>query len=115
MSLVLLYYYGARWPSVHHARMKIGCSKLKYDLCYNLHVIDSPQCTCGSPVENAYHFFLECPIFNAARNALTISMQGLADMTIPNLLYGNPGLSLDENRQVFHAVHEFILNTKRFD
>ena len=24
-----LYFYGERWPAVHHARMRMGCSKLK--------------------------------------------------------------------------------------
>ena len=28
----ILYYYGQRWPAIHHARMRIGCSKLQYDL-----------------------------------------------------------------------------------
>ena len=57
-DLVPLYYYGERWPSVHHARMRIGCSKLKNDLCNNLHVIDNANCNCGNPNETAYHYFL---------------------------------------------------------
>ena len=36
----ILYYYGKRWPCVHHSLMRIGCSKLKFDLCNNLHVIN---------------------------------------------------------------------------
>ena len=38
----VLYYYGERWASVHHARMRMGCSKLHSDLCLRLHVIDNP-------------------------------------------------------------------------
>ena len=42
----VLYYYGQRWPAVHHTRLRIGCSKLNFDLCRNLHVIDYQHCTC---------------------------------------------------------------------
>ena len=52
-----LYYYGSRWPSVHHARMRIGCSKLNFDLHFNLRVVNSPSCACGAPHESAEHFF----------------------------------------------------------
>ena len=44
----VIYYYGKRWPSVHHSRMRLGCSKLKFDLCNNLHVSDSENCSCGA-------------------------------------------------------------------
>ena len=27
----LLYYYGKRWPAVHHTRIRLGCSKLNAD------------------------------------------------------------------------------------
>ena len=43
----ILYYYGKRWPSIHHTQMKIGCCKLKYDLYYKRHVIDESSCGCG--------------------------------------------------------------------
>ena len=32
----LLYYYGYRWANIHHARLRLGCSRLKYDLCFKL-------------------------------------------------------------------------------
>ena len=35
----VLYYYGNRWPSIHHSRLRIGCSKFNHDLHYNLHVV----------------------------------------------------------------------------
>ena len=33
-------------------------SKLNYDLCYNLHVIDCISCLCGALLEDAFHFLL---------------------------------------------------------
>ena len=112
---LLLYYYGSRWPSVHHARIRIGCSKLNSDLCNNLHVTDSSQCDCGALVENAQHYFLECPFFNENRISL---FNQIGELTIINtniLLYGNAELNMDENKRVFDAVHEYIISTKRFD
>ena len=50
--------------------MGLGCSKLNYDLCYNLHVIDYCNCLCGALVEDAYHFFLVCPKYNEIRTVL---------------------------------------------
>ena len=50
-------YYGERWASIHHARLRLGCSKLNSHLCYNLHVIPSPECSCGAAVEDVAHFF----------------------------------------------------------
>ena len=32
----ILYYYGHRWGNIHHARLRIGCSQVNYDLFMNL-------------------------------------------------------------------------------
>ena len=60
-ELVVLYYFGQRWPSVHHARMRIGCSKLNHDLYSNLHVRDNPSRDCGA-------FFPSMPYFYITKN-----------------------------------------------
>ena len=56
----ILYYYGERWPSVHHSRLREVRSKLNNDLCYKLHVPDDPFCSCRFPREDAHHFFFVC-------------------------------------------------------
>ena len=78
----VLYYYGKRWPSIHHARMRIGCSKLKRDLNVHLHVIDSSDCECGTGIEDAKHFFLECPFYDTQRLTLYNDMNGLMPVTV---------------------------------
>ena len=35
---------GERFVNIHHARICIGCSKLKAHLHFNLHVEDDPSC-----------------------------------------------------------------------
>jgi hypothetical protein len=109
-----LYMYGERWPSVHHARMRIGCSGLKGDLCLNLHVIDSPKCECGFTLENASHYLLHCPFYVLERAAMLSSISDISVVTVESLLYGSNELSFEDNKKVFLAVHNYIISTKRF-
>ena len=109
-----LYFYGERWPSIHHARIRMGCSKLNSDLCRNLHVISEPTCRCGHHTEDAKHFLLHCPLYDMDRAIMMTSVNRITDVTTVNLLYGNGALCLEENEKVFKAVHEFIISTKRF-
>ena len=111
----ILYYYGERWSSIHHARMRIGCSKLRKDLYYNLHVVEDSMCTCGVLVEDAKHFFLQCPNYNHIRATLIHDLQNLMPITIRNILFGNKKFTLAINKKVFDAVHKFIKDSKRFD
>ena len=111
----ILYYYGDRWPQIHHARMRIGCSKLNNDLTNKLHVIDNASCACGHPIEDANHFFLECPLHHDLREELLDEINGLCEPTIENLIHGSLLLPMMENRLIFDAVHSFITNTTRFD
>ena len=107
------FYYGERWPAVHHARIRIGCSKLNSDLCYNLHVINNPTCQCGAPEENAYHFFFQCPLYQASRVELMNNVSRIANnVTLETLLYGLSNLSLVQNQSLFLAVHKFIIATQ---
>ena len=113
-ELNVLYYYGQRWPSVHHARLRMGCSKLRCDLFFNLHVIDDPKCACGALIEDAHHFFVQCPTYDGIRIQLRNAFPEGADFTINNILYGNPTLSHIENVVIFGAVHTFIVESDRF-
>ena len=78
----VLYYYGERWSKVHHSRIRIGCSKLNADLCFNLHVRDNPSCICGAPNENDYHFYIKCPCFTVQRNVLQSAIADLSPLRL---------------------------------
>lgn len=109
------YYVGDRWSNIHHARLRIGCSFLKSDLYNNLHVIDSPVCPCGHPVEDAYHFFFECSLFTPQRVALFDSLVACPTINLRTLLHGDDTLTNPENEYITHAVHTFIKDTNRFN
>ena len=113
-ELIMLYYYGERWTAVHHSRMRLGCSKLNYDLCYNLHVIDHSNCSCGAPVEDAHHFLFVCPNYNEIRTVLCNAVLPLCPFTQDTVLFGNNLLSYKDNVVIFGAVHKYIVDSRRF-
>ena len=112
-----LLYYGSRWPSVHHARIRIGCSKLNSHLCHNLHVLPSPHCPCGHREEDPNHFFFNCPLFDIPRQHLIQSLLQIENIEINlnSLLWGDIKLDKHTNEQIFLSVHKFILDSTRFD
>ena len=110
----ILYYYGQRWPAIHHARIRIGCSKLKSDLYSNLHVINDCKCSCGYRKEDARHFFMFCHLYSDIRFELYNAISAYSEITLNVLLYGNPKLERYKNEYIFDAVHTFLLQSKRF-
>ena len=93
--------------------MRIGCSKLKFDLCYNLHVIDDPLCSCGA-TESAKHFFMDCPTYVDLRIELFNVISIFTSVSIKTLLEGCSHLSTIQNRIIFDAVFNYIEKSKRF-
>ena len=110
----VLYYYGERWASVHHARIRMGCSKLNSDLCFKLHVSDDPSCECGHPLENSNHYFFTCQIYNEQREILHNSILNIAPLTLELLTFGSSELTLQQNTAIFTAVQQFIRESGRF-
>lgn len=109
--------YGERWSSIHHSRIRIGCSKLNSHLCHNLHVVPSPRCPCGYREEDPVHFFFNCPLFNIPRYNMIQSLLQIddIDINVDNLLWGDPELDIPSNEMIFLYVQKYILETNRFD
>jgi hypothetical protein len=110
-----LYYFGERLSSCIHARMRIGNSPLKVDLCNILHVVESPNCPCGTgALETAEHFFFACPLFDRQRVQMNEDMSPFLVDDINHVLYGIPNSDHLVNLHIFSAVHKYIRDTKRF-
>ena len=60
---------GERYWSVLQARIRNNCSNLNHDLYIN-HLCNSPACSCGFIMEDADHFFFNCPNYPNARITL---------------------------------------------
>ena len=110
----ILYYYGKRWASIHHARIRMGCSLLNYDLCYKVYVTDNPACRCGASMETAFHFFMECPLYQLERENMVNAIVPYANCTLQVILQGSEVVNLEANKLIFYAVHTFIYQSSRF-
>jgi hypothetical protein len=114
-----LAFHGIRKIAVHHARMRIGCSLLNYDLHHNLHVIDDPKCRCIMSVpETAEHFLTICPWYTHQRiimYAELFMIPNLPPIAVRLLLYGDESLDDHTNIKIFNLVQQFINQSHRFD
>ena len=110
-----IYSSGNRFENIHQSRLRVGCSKLNFDLCFNLRVINSASCLCGAKFENAFHFFMECPLLYDLRVNLFNTVSEITPLKFDTLLYGNKELSLACNLKIFKNVQIFIKDSKRFD
>ena len=108
------YYYGKRWTPIHHARMRIGCSKLNADLTFNLHVLDNASCDCGYPIEDAQHYLMDCNQFNEERRELFDKIVDISEPNVNLLLFGDFNLTAGQNELIFDAVHGYMTTTDRF-
>ena len=107
-----LLYFGNRSTAVKHTRLRLGCSRLNAHL-FKIGVIDSPQCSCGTGIEDTLHHFFMCPMYSNLRVDLSSKVIPIAPFTSATLLFGNKDCSLDQNYTIFTAVHEYIVKTER--
>jgi hypothetical protein len=109
-----LYYMGCRWTNAQHARLRIGCSALKFDLYDQLKVIPDPTCACKGGIENAIHYMYDCQIYASQRQKMMDNLYNISKFNIGTLLYGDKKLSAETNTDIFKCVHTFMEETKRF-
>ena len=64
--------------------------------------------------EDTGNFLLRCPLYHNHRQEMLISVSRLCQPTVNVLLYGVDNLSFNDNKQIFDAVHDFLIKTKRF-
>ena len=106
---------GDRMLSIHHARLRLGCSGLKGHLHFNLHVEDDPDCMlCGMEIENSAHYFLRCRYHQEYRNVLFEAISLLTEPSLQVILYGDSNLTLQNNIDIALSVQNFIKTSNRF-
>lgn len=106
------YQSGSRLGQIYHARLRLNCSSLRQHL-FQKNIIDNPLCECGV-VENTSHFFLICNRFGQIRQDLLNRVSIYCQPTVNIFLYGSTDLPDDQNEDIFLAVQDFILKSKRF-
>ena len=109
------YLVGSRKMSVAHAKLRMLCSQLNDHLYSHIHVIDSPQCSCGNARENNRHFLLQCPLYHQERQVLLADLHKLNfTPSLNNLLYGDSNMSDLTNSRAVEIIHKYFVATKRF-
>jgi hypothetical protein len=71
-------------------------------------------CICGCAFEDAFHFILECCLYNEAREELKLRLVFLHELKIEVLLFGDESLTEMQNLQIFKYVRLYHKRTKRF-
>ena len=97
----ILYNHGIRYWNCIHARLRIGCSGLNDHLYSNLHVIDTPNCSCGASSETVFHYFFQCDRFEDEREQLFQNISLFTKINISIIIYGETNLSLEDNFKRF--------------
>ena len=104
------YYAGKREGQIHHTRLRLNCSSLKYTL-FQKNIVADPSCECGAR-ETVDHFLLHCSNYNEARNLYISSLPHNINTNL--LLFGDPSFDDLTNTNIFTKVQNYIMHTKRF-
>ena len=102
--------------NIHHTKIRIGCSKLKAHIHFNLHVEDDPSCRCGFGIEDPYHFLFTCPLYAQIRVVMLDSISHVKPdiaLGLSLLLRGDINLTFDQNKAIFEYVQAFIRTSSR--
>jgi hypothetical protein len=106
--------YGPRKLNVILIPLRCSTSFLNNDL-YKSNILSSPNCACGIPWEDAFHFFFECSKYTDIRRDLLICVNRFGiNIELPILTRGNRNLTYEDNCLIFIEVFKFIRRSKRF-
>ena len=81
---------------------------------HSKNIVDNPYCTCGD-VEDTHHFLFVCHQYTDLRRDLLNSVSDICQPNLNFLLCGDMTLTYVQNKQIFKAVQEFIIKSKRFE
>ena len=111
---VPIYYYSSnRVSEIVHCKLRLEISDLNADL-YKRHLTGNMSCVCGSPIENADHFLLVCPLFDIIRRETIYRIKNFPAISTKQLTHGDPDISPQDNTEMFEKVQDFILKSRRF-
>ena len=107
------YFTTNRKAEIIHCKLRLEISDLNSDL-FKRHLTGDMSCLCGSPIENAHHYLVECPLFNQLRQTTINQIPNFPDVPTKQLTHGSADKSIQENYAIFEKVQEFITLSGRF-
>ena len=103
---------GSRLGQIYQARLRTHCSSLNEHL-FTKNIVDSPLCVCGE-VENTHHYLFDCTRFDDLRRELLNAVSYYCKPTVNTILFGNSALTSTLNQNIFIAVQDYLIKSKRF-
>ncbi|KAK3087639.1 hypothetical protein FSP39_008683 [Pinctada imbricata] len=105
---------GARKDNILLTRLRNASSSLNDDL-YRVNLANSPICSCRYPIENVYHFFLDCPLYHTQRTTLMNRLRPFLNqpISLDQLLYGKDDLTVTDNIYIQLALQDFVSSSGR--
>ena len=89
--------YGPRKLNVILTQLRCSASFLNNDL-FKSNIVSSPNCACGVPREDVFHFFFECSKYTDTRRDLLISVSRFRmKFDLASLAKGNQNLMYEDN------------------
>lgn len=82
-------------------------STLKADL-FRVGIVADQRCSCGWPVEDSIHFFLECPLYTVQRGQYIDILPDTGEDKITLILFGSYILDRNANVANFETIQQFI-------
>ena len=107
------YNTGKRLGQIYHARLRTAYSPLRQHL-HSKNIVENLYCTCGD-IEDTHHFLFVCYQYSDLRRDLFNSVSDICQPNLNVLLCGDITLTFVQNKQIFKAVQEFIIKSKRFE
>jgi hypothetical protein len=106
--------YGPRMLNAILTQLRCSASFSNNDL-FKSNIVSSPNCACGVPREDAFHFFFECSKYTDIRRDLLICVNRFRmEIDLALLTRGNQNLTYEKNCLIFKEVYKFIRSSKRF-
>ena len=103
---------GSRLGQIYHARLRTHCSSFNEHL-FTKNIVDSPLCVCGK-VENTHHYLFDCTRYDDLRREFLNAVFYYCEPTVNTILFGNSALTSTQNQNIFIAVQDYLIKSKRF-
>jgi hypothetical protein len=101
------YNIGDRKTIIIHTKLRHRCGGLNADL-YRVHFKDDPRCVCGHLLEDAIHFFLECPLYQHNRTSLFNYFNNIVPISIEYIVFGCKEISEEFNTLFFKSMQKLV-------
>ena len=99
----------SRLGQIYHVRLRTHCSSLNEHL-FTKNIVDSPLCVCG----DTHHYLFDCTRYDHLRRELLNTVSHYCEPIVNTILFGNPALTSTLNQNIFIAVQDYLIKTKRF-